>query len=160
MAKGEHPFSVQTFNGTVMVLGTEFNVRAWPNDIDPVTEVAVASGRVRFMSHRDPEKNVTLEAGQLARLALESDTPKILDETNTENALSWRTGGFKFASHPLGTVVNELERRYNVRINVSSTIPLNTPVGILADNPRSAEEIIRDLCEYNGYEYRAVPAGY
>ncbi|MFB3133114.1 MAG: FecR family protein [Rhodothermales bacterium] len=160
VAKGEHPFSVQTFNGTVTVLSTEFNVRAWPKDIDPATEVAVASGTVRLTSRRHPEKNVTLEAGQLARLARQSDTPVILDETNTENALSWRTGGFKFAAHPLGTVVNELERRYDVRINVSSTIPLNTPVGILADNPRSAEEIIRDLCEYNGYEYRAVPGGY
>ena len=160
VVKDGHPFSVETFNSTATVLGTEFNVRAWPNDIDPVTEVAVASGTVRFISHRDPENYVSLEAGQLARLTLESDTPKILDETNTENALSWRTGGFKFAAHPLGTVVDELERRFDVRIKISSTIPLDTQVGILRDSPSTAEEIIRDICEYNSLDYRAVPGGF
>lgn len=157
---GEHPFNVQTFNSAVTVLGTQFNVRAWPHDVNPATEVAVAEGTVRMTAHRYPERAVTLEAGQSARLGRQNDTPMTLDAATTENALSWRDGGFKFSGHPLGTVVDEMERRYDVRIKVSSKIPLDTPVALLTDNPLSVEEILRDICEYNAFEYRAVPGGY
>ncbi len=160
VTQGEHPFTVQTFNGMVTVLGTEFNVRAWPRDIDPATEVAVEEGTVQLAARHQSSASITLEAGQSARLARRSDAPSVLDEAYTLNALSWRNGGFKFPDHPLGTVVNELERRYDVRVKVSSKISLNTPVAILNDDPDDAEEIIRDICEYKGYEYRAVPGGY
>ena len=161
VTEGEHAFTVQTFNGTVTVLGTEFNVRAWPKEINAATEVAVEEGIVAFVAHRQSAAALTLEAGQSARLTRQSDAPIALGETYTRNALSWRDGGFKFSDHPLGTVLDELERRYNVRVKVSSNISLNTPVAILNDNPANAEEIIRDVCEYkNKCQYRAVPGGY
>ena len=161
VTKGEHPFNVETFNSTVTVLGTEFNVRAWPNDIDPATEVTVTEGTVRLAARRDPAATLTLETGQSARLTQQIDTPLALDTTNTQHALSWRTGGFKFASDPLGNVVKELERRYDVRIKVSSKSLLNEPVGLLTDNPLGVEEILHDLCELNSRcLYRAVPGGY
>ncbi|MCH8961482.1 MAG: FecR domain-containing protein [Bacteroidetes bacterium] len=160
VTQGEHPLTVQTFNGMVTVLGTEFNVRAWPRDIDPATEVAVEEGTVQLAARHQSSASITLEAGQSARLDRQSDAPVALDEAYTLNALSWHNGGFKFPDHPLGTVVNELERRYDVRVKVSSKISLNTPVAILNDDPDDAEAIIRDICEYKGYEYRAVPGGY
>lgn len=160
VTKAEQPFSVQTFNGRVTVLGTQFNVRAWSSDVDAATEVAVASGTVRFAPHRHPEQAVILEAGQSARLAHASDAPITLDTVNTPNALSWRAGSFKFSRHAFGTVIDELERRFDVRIQVSPLSLLNEPVGILIENPLGAEEIIRDICEFNGCQYRAIPGGY
>ena len=158
--QGEHPFTVQTFNGMVTVLGTEFNVRAWPRDIDPATEVAVEEGTVQLAALHQSSTAITLEAGQSGHLARQSNAPVALDEAYILNALSWHTGGFKFPDNPLGTVVNELERRYDVRVNVSSKISLDTPVAILNDDPADAEAIIRDICEYKGYEYRAIPGGF
>ena len=161
VTRGAHPFTVQTFNGTVTVLGTEFNVRARPKDLDAATEVAVEKGIVRFAPRRQLTASLTLEAGQSARLDRQSNAPSALEAAYTPNALAWRNGGFKFSDHPLGTVIDELERRYDVRIKVSSNISLNTPVAILNDYAENAEEIIRDICEYNNRcQYRAVPGGY
>ncbi len=156
----EAPFVVQTFNGAVTVLGTQFNVRAWPDDLDPATDVAVLSGRVRLAARHAATQALTLGAGESARLFARSDAPVALDEVGLDNALAWRNGGFKFSNHPLGTVTRELARRYAVRVEVTPKSLLDKPVAILKENPLGAEEILRDICEYNGYAYRAIPGGY
>ena len=158
--KAPETFSVETFNGAVTVLGTKFNIRAWPTDRDAATAVAVASGTVRFEARDNPEEALILEAGESARLGSENEAPLALNTEDTENALSWRAGSFKFSNHALGTVIDELERRFDVRITVSPQELLNKPVGILIENPLGAEEIIRDICELDTCQYRTVPGGY
>ena len=162
VTKQTEPFSVQTFNSAVTVLGTEFNVRAWPSDFDAATEVTVAEGTVRFAPRRDPAQALILEAGDVARLTRENSAPiaLALNSVNTQNALSWRAGSFKFSNHTVGAVVDELERRFDVRIKVSLNNLLDEPYGVLKDNPLGAEEIIRDICELNNCQYRTVPGGY
>ncbi len=162
VTKQDESFSVQTFNSAVTVLGTQFNVRAWPSDFDAATEVVVAEGTVRFAPRRDPAQALILEAGDAARLDREASAPMamVLDSVNTQNALSWRSGGFKYSKHTVGTVINELERRFDVRIKVSSNSLLSLDYGVLKDNPLGAEEIIRDICELKHCQYRTVPGGY
>ena len=77
-----------------------------------------------------------------------------------QNALSWRAGSFKFSNHSIGTVIDELERRFDVRIKVSLKSLLSEQYGVLIDNPLGAEEIIRDICELNRCQYRTIPGGY
>ena len=158
VTKSETPFSVQTFNGTVTVLGTSFNVRAWPSDAS--TDVAVALGTVRVAARHAPEQVLVLEAGESARLTDQNDRPIALAPVNTENALSWRQGSFKFSNHTIGTILDELERRYDKRIKVSPKSLLDKPFGVLIENPLGAEEIIRDICELNACQYRTIPGGY
>ena len=158
VTESDKAFSVQTFNGTVTVLGTSFNVRAWPSDA--ATDVAVATGTVRMASRQNPEQALILEAGESARLADQEEAPLALDPVNTENALSWQDGSFKFSKHSIGTILDEVERRFDVRIKVSSKSLLDKPFGVLKDNPPGAEEIIRDICELNACQYRTVPGGF
>jgi ferric-dicitrate binding protein FerR (iron transport regulator) len=152
------PFVVETFNGATTVLGTSFNVRAWPDDPDASTTVAVVSGVVRLAAEEG--EAVTLEAGDAARLAASAEAPVALDETPPENALAWRRGGFKFTGVPLGTIVTEVERRYDVEIEVTEPSLLNDPVVLLIEKSLGAEQILRDICEYNGYDYRATADGF
>lgn len=51
VAPGDRPFVVETFNADVTVLGTQFNVRAWRDDPNPETAVALATGRVSVIAH-------------------------------------------------------------------------------------------------------------
>ena len=161
VTKDAKPFMVQTFNGTVTVLGTQFNVRARSHDLEPLTEVAVASGTVQLSANHGQDNAVILKAGQSARLAGQLTIPSTPSTTHTQHALSWRSGGFMFEDHRLGTVLAEIERRFDVRIKVLSKSLLNESVGLLLENPRNAEEILSDLCELNiTCRYRAVPGGY
>lgn len=154
----ETPFVVNTFNGTTTVLGTQFNVRAWKDDVEPATDVSVLEGKVRLAPQQTAQHAITLTAGESARLVAQSVTPTPLEES-VDNALAWRSGSFKLVK-PLGTVVRELERRYDLIIKVADADLLNEPVAILKENPESVEAILRDIAEPNNYEYRAIPGGY
>lgn len=150
------PFVIEGFNGTVTVLGTEFNVRA--HEADGVMLVAVREGTVRVAPRRTPAAALVLEAGEAARLAAADAAPEPIAESGT--ALAWLDGGFKFADAPLGTVLRELERRFDVRVRVRDEALLEAPITILRENPLAAEEILRDIQEYYGFEYRAIPEGF
>ena len=150
------PFVIESFNGTVTVLGTEFNVRA--HEADGAMLVAVREGTVRVAPRRAPAEALVLEAGQAARLAAPDAAPEPIAETAT--ALAWLDGGFKFEGAPLGTVLREVERRFDVRVRVRDEALLETNVTILREKPLAAEEILRDIQEYYGFEYRAIPGGF
>lgn len=154
------PFNITTFNGTVTVLGTTFNVRARPHDIEPATVVAVATGTVKLTPRHQENKAVILQAGQAALLTMQNQVPQALDSTDTHNALAWNSGAFKFRDHPLGTIIQEVERRFNVHIDVQSRNLLNEHFGIFNENPRGAEEILNDVCGLNRCQYRVVPGGF
>ena len=154
------PFRVQTFNSTITVLGTSFSVRAWPSESDASTDVAVREGRVEISSRNAVDNALVLKAGDSARMLDSADAPVTLEAAHTEYALSWHQGGFKFSNHTVRDIMNELERRYNVRIIVRPAHLLNQRIGILLENPTGPEEIIRDICELTECQYRVIPDGF
>ncbi len=103
------PFRVQTASTEVRVLGTSFNVRAYPTETD--TEVAVLEGRVLFRSGRD---SLHLQADQCGRAFAEKSPA--LEPMNASNAIAWQTGQLVFRDAPLLQVVRQLEHFFTVRI--------------------------------------------
>ncbi len=78
VAEAQRPFIVETFNASISVLGTRFNVRAWSTDPFPETSVALESGRVAVSPRRPSGERLAhsadeLAAEELATDALESD---------------------------------------------------------------------------------------
>ncbi len=153
------PFHVHTFNGIVTVLGTTFNVRAWSDDTEASTDVSVQTGVVRLASRKTPDNVMVIKAGHAARLADNTHTPVAVEMTEPDQAISWLSGGFKYSNHTIGTIANELERRYDIQIKVSPREFQNVRKGILKENPANVEEIIRDICELTCV-YHSVPGGY
>lgn len=153
------PFRVHTFNGIVTVLGTTFNVRAWSHDTDASTDVSVQTGTVKLASRKTPNDVIVIKAGHAARLAVDTNTPVAVEMAEPDQAISWLSGGFKYSDHTIGTIANELERRYDLRIKVFPKEFLHVRKGILKENPANAEEIIRDICELTCV-YHSVPGGY
>ena len=52
--EASHTFTVTTFNASVSVLGTSFNVRAWEAESNPETAVVLVTGAVQFASLGSP----------------------------------------------------------------------------------------------------------
>lgn len=103
-------FSVSTTTGTVTVLGTSFNVYAR----DRAFEVACKTGKVQVEIPQLTLKEQLLP-GQL--IAFRSDTiqhasraPELMDR--------WKEGEFYFEAQPLDFVVSELQRQFDVDIEV------------------------------------------
>ena len=160
VTKDEVPFKVQTFNLLSEVIGTSFNVRAWPDELDAATDVLVKSGHVRVIPKQAPDAHHSLLAGQSAHLLDGSRELAIHEPAEAPpEPLLWTDGSFRFLNKALGDVMDEIERRYDVDITIESPELSALPIGIFKENPEGAEEIIRDVCALH-CNYRVVPKGF
>ena len=144
------PFRVHTGNMVVEVHGTSFNVRYRPDEIDPMTSVMVTSGIVSVHPKSAPDQRRELRAGESASLRLGHnlvDFTAAPDLVETEKP-SWTLGHFKFSNMALGDVMAEVERRFEVTIDIQddSGDLERLPIVILKESPASADEIIDDVC--------------
>ena len=125
--------------------------------------MTVESGRVQVAPRSGADLAVILTAGQSARIQPAGQRPLVVTqkaETSMEN-YAWVDGGFKFSDQPLGKVVQEIERRYDVEITLEPSSLESLSIGILKQSPETAEEIIRDICALqSNCEYRAVSNGF
>nr|WP_121271350.1 FecR family protein [Pedobacter schmidteae] len=104
----EHPFIVQTDQQEIEVLGTHFNLNAYGDEQSIKT--TLLEGRVRVLSGKDL---VVLKPGQQSLLRNHK-----LDVANadTEEAVAWKNGYFKFNSEPLPSIMRKLSRWYDVEV--------------------------------------------
>lgn len=114
----DQPFQVKLpDNGQVEVLGTEFGVKA--NAGDPEAIVLVRSGKVRF-SPAGMKNGPALIAGEKAvynRLSAQIKRSKV----SSFNDLAWHSGGLEFIRTPLKDVVADLEKYYQVKIDLQNS---------------------------------------
>lgn len=108
-------FKVITPNGTVEVLGTSFNVNARNGNLI----VDCQTGKVRVSSKGDQE---ILTPGKGTRLNDNKTALVDIYTSNVDQKIAWRNGQFFFENVTLSKVISELERQYDVHINVSAEL--------------------------------------
>lgn len=111
-----HPFVIRTGVLRTRVVGTSFNIRAYPED--PAVAVSVVTGRVKVSS---ASASVDLLPDQQAVYG-KSDGKLVAQPCPGAGALaSWKNGKLQFRNRPLHEVIRTLERRYAVPIRVSES---------------------------------------
>ena len=111
------PFVIHSGDAVTTVLGTSFNVRAYPEEVN--VEVSVETGKVRLERVDDRQEQVQLLAGNTG--LYERTTEKVLKkEVKSENVNSWRTGKLTFSDVPVQTIVETLERHFGENIELSN----------------------------------------
>lgn len=121
-ADPDRPFVIQSGAAVVRVLGTAFNVEAYPEA--PEVTVAVAEGRVAFRAEaQGDDAAVTLQPGDLGRLAVTA-APGVgpvltVEHGRVDRYLAWREGRLVFEGTPLREVARELARWYDVDVALS-----------------------------------------
>lgn len=153
---GEVPFIVETFNAETQVLGTRFNVRAWPEEFAPETEVVLEEGLVQI-SHRADHNPLMLMPGMMA--VLSSDGIVFSDSTDLRYALAWRSGSLSFDDQPLAEIFDELERRYDITITTDSAIEAKRGA-LFMNQPEEVELVLADIAVTHGLNYRPVVGGF
>jgi transmembrane sensor len=109
--KNGKPFVVTTSYGNVEVMGTTFDVKAYQNEdlettlVDGVVKVSDCASQMH-----------TLNPGQQS--VLTTDKIFTISNVNTELVTSWKDGKLTFVKEPFAKVVRELERWYNVSIEL------------------------------------------
>ena len=104
------PFTVQFMSSSVTVLGTSFNIRAYPEE--KRSQTTLAEGSVRIYS---PGSSMLLKPGEQAEVsALSGEMVK--QEVEVKNFTSWKDGRFVFEQQPLEDIMRTLERWYDIRV--------------------------------------------
>jgi len=107
------PFKVKTLSQQVEVLGTAFNISAYPND--PVTTTTVASGSVNVRSAAHAHISQVLKAGDQSELQ-EGTSAMKLTRANLRQSLSWKNGYFIFENDPLAEIMAKIARWYDIEV--------------------------------------------
>lgn len=97
----KHPFKVQTEKQTIEDIGTTFDVNAYADE--PTTKTTLIEGKVKV-------NNTFLDPGQ------QSDGSHV-KTVNTKRYIAWKNDDFYFEDDNIQTVMRELSRWYNVKVN-------------------------------------------
>lgn len=115
------PFIVHASAIAVKVLGTKFNVKAYPDD--PEIETALLEGKVSLSVMAKPGKTeqVELNPGELVNY---SGSGKSLVKTGfkTDEVVGWKSNRLIFRDDTFDKLVKKIERWYNVDINYDKSL--------------------------------------
>ena len=117
----EKPFRVQINDtNTVEVLGTRFDVNAYADE--PVIRTTLLEGSVRVDNTKAKER-LLLAPGEQAVISPGANASLKKMHVDTDNAVAWKSGLFSFTNADLRTVMRQLARWYNVRVDYKGAIP-------------------------------------
>lgn len=106
------PFIITTGKVKTTVLGTAFNIKAWP-DQKEVT-VTVARGKVKVQD--DAEKVTFLTANKQLTLNTGAESTANVKTVESDQATNWTQADMIFDGVAFGELASKLEQRYDVKI--------------------------------------------
>lgn len=129
------PFVVTTDRFNLKVLGTRFDILAYPNtDID---QVVLVEGSVEITDHSE-RKMIMLPAD---RAILASGNIVGMEKVNTSRYTCWKDGYLDLDGYTLGEIVEILNTYYGTRMTISQELQAKKMYGKMV-LPDSVEEVL------------------
>lgn len=117
----KHPFLVKTDQQVIKVLGTHFNVTAYPDEA--MEKTVLLEGSVNINDKK------TLSPGQQSQIDAAGNIS--LETVDTESAVAWKNGYFLFKDVPLEMVMRQLSRWYDIEIIYNGKLTDETFNGLI-----------------------------
>lgn len=134
----ERPFEVVTPAQTIAVLGTSFNVSAYPDEAQVRTTLVEGKVAVSLPSG----KSLQITPGIQSVLDVASGELS-LHEVDTEIYTSWKDGLFIFEDEPLANILAKMGRWYDVEIHYASSRQKISRFTAHVDKYQSAAEVLK-----------------
>ncbi len=131
------PFIVRTPQMDIRVLGTCFDVSAYPDD--PVVSSTLEEGSIALLDKQGKQIG-KLIPGEQATFNI-SKSSLIKAKVKTDDFTSWKTGKLIFKDTGIAEVARKLERRYSCIISVSPDLLEEDPAYTFSIQKESLEEI-------------------
>ncbi len=135
------PFAVVTDGLRIEVLGTSFNVRAYPHEAE--TKVTLAEGKV---AARVGEKDYTLAPGNQLCVGKTSGEVKV-QPVDVGDVLSWKRGLYVFKKCSLAEVASTLQCWYDVEIILTGEAVARTTYTGVVNKEEAIEVFLKRLEE-------------
>ncbi len=136
--EASRPFKVWASNNLIEVLGTQFNIRNYPEDQAVTT--SLINGSIA-LSQQGRTERVILSPGQKAI----SDASGInVLGSGTKQATAWTNRYFAYEDGELSTILSDLGRWYNVDIDTQST-PKEKRIYMKINKDKKLSEVLKLL---------------
>jgi transmembrane sensor len=146
----DYPFEISTGNSTVKVLGTSFNLSAYP--AENYVEVVLQNGKVEFMDDKGNEKVTMLPSERL--VYQNGNISKSVTDPAKYNA--WTEGMLIFRGDPMAEVARRIERWYNVKVELADKEIENYSFRATFEDDK-LEEVLRLLSMTSPIRYHITP---
>lgn len=147
------PLIVASGNLRVKVLGTRFDVNAYPDDNR--IKVTLESGKIELLNSADHSFNYQLNPGEMAEYESQSGRMEI-KTVESKNYINWKDGALIFVDTPMTEVLKRLERKFDIEIEVG-----NPKVYKSVFNANFKDESLKDILDYIQFScsitYRLIP---
>lgn len=111
----KQPFLIHTGKVTTLVLGTAFNIKAYPGRENII--VSVSRGKVRV--NYDEKEVATLTPGQQVKVS-NTNKPVVQKKIAPAETAPWQQGNLVYDDETINDIVADLERIYDVTIRVQN----------------------------------------
>lgn len=146
----KRPFVVGTEFFDVEVLGTVFNVKTY--ETDDIQVVGLLEGKVKLTTHTTGV-NKTLYLTPNQKAIYNKCTGELtVEATDNISETAWMKGILSFRTEPLRNIKMELERKYNVQIQMNCPEIENDSFTGTFDN-ETLVEVLDDLKIHYGFDY-------
>lgn len=153
----EQPFVVTTNKFQVRVLGTTFNVNAYPNN--PTNTIALVEGSIQLSRRGEIEiaDSLKMKENQVCVYNQSNGNFNIRDEKHLAPYLAWTEGKIVFFNDNVITVIEKLENWYNVEIEIGDKrIEKYRFTGTFINEP--LEQVLNFLSLTSRMQYKMFPA--
>ncbi len=117
------PLLVHCDDLVVKVLGTKFDVSAYPDD--KKINVVLESGSVQLLCEKAKNDTYLLKPGEMAEVDLD-ENKIVTGKVDIEKYTSWKNGFLIFKNDPMKQVIEKLERWYNIEVEVTDPAVYNS----------------------------------
>ncbi|MDR1937877.1 MAG: FecR domain-containing protein [Tannerellaceae bacterium] len=147
----KHPFTVNSKNISVRVLGTRFSFKAYEEDKQTI--LTLEEGSISAIpTCKNTKESILLTSDQ--QLILDHQTGELRRKTvRVKNFTSWKDGYLYFTDMSLGEIATTLERRFNVRITFSSDDIRGERYYAQFENDENAYQILDLLSRKQSWTY-------
>lgn len=144
-ARPEQPFRVKSKGQEVLVLGTHFNISAYPDEV--ITATTLITGKVKVSGAGYAG---VLQPGEQVQQQ-ENRHWQLLKQVDTESVMAWKNGYFSFNKANIVTVMRQLARWYDVNVIFETK---NTEQAFVGEIPRSVSlEKALEILKFSNIHY-------
>jgi transmembrane sensor len=147
----KQPFLIHTGKVTTLVLGTAFNIKAYPGRENVI--VSVTRGKVRVNYN---EKEVaTLTPGEQVKVS-NVNKPVVQKKIAISEAVPWQQGNLVYDDETISDIVADLERIYDVTIRVQNEALAGERISTSFRREIGIEKALEVLCNLTDTRLKLV----
>lgn len=133
------PFVAYSEGQTVTVLGTHFNISAYPNET--TIKTTLLEGAVRVTPTKNA-KAIELKPNQQAVLTTTNGTLET-NSISVKNAVEWKNGDFNFEEGDFKSVMRKIARWYDVEVVYDQNVPTGIELGGWISRKNSLSKVLK-----------------